>query len=131
MSAADIYKIWSTDPFFDETTRNELLAIADNSTEIEDRFYKDLEFGTGGLRGIIGAGTNRINAYTVAKASAGLADYIVSNGEEAKKRGVVICHDSRHFSPEFAQVAAQVSLMQASGYISQTSFVPYLCAHSR
>ena len=108
MSAADIYKIWSTDPFFDETTRNELLAIADNSTEIEDRFYKDLEFGTGGLRGIIGAGTNRINAYTVAKASAGLADYIVSNGEEAKKRGVVICHDSRHFSPEFAQVAAQV-----------------------
>ena len=108
MSAADIYKIWSTDPFFDETTRNELLAIADNSTEIENRFYKDLEFGTGGLRGIIGAGTNRINAYTVAKASAGLADYIVSNGEEAKKRGVVICHDSRHFSPEFAQVAAQV-----------------------
>ncbi|MBP3266110.1 MAG: phospho-sugar mutase [Clostridiales bacterium] len=108
MSAADIYKIWSTDPFFDETTRNELLAIADNSTEIEDRFYKDLEFGTGGLRGIIGAGTNRINAYTVAKASAGLADYIVSNGEEAKERGVVICHDSRHFSPEFAQVAAQV-----------------------
>ena len=108
MSAVDTYKIWSTDPFFDETTRNELLAIADNSTEIEDRFYKDLEFGTGGLRGIIGAGTNRINAYTVAKASAGLADYIVANGEEAKKRGVVICHDSRHFSPEFAQVAAQV-----------------------
>jgi phosphoglucomutase len=108
MSAADIYKIWSTDPFFDETTRNELLAIANDKTEIEDRFYKDLEFGTGGLRGIIGAGTNRINAYTVAKASAGLADYIVANGEEAKKRGVVICHDSRHFSPEFAQVAAQV-----------------------
>ena len=108
MSAADIYKIWSTDPFFDETTRNELLAIANDTTEIEDRFYKDLEFGTGGLRGIIGAGTNRINAYTVAKASAGLADYIVANGEEAKKRGVVICHDSRHFSPEFAQVAAQV-----------------------
>ena len=76
MSAVDTYKIWSTDPFFDETTRNELLAIADNSTEIEDRFYKDLEFGTGGLRGIIGAGTNRINAYTVAKASAGLADSV-------------------------------------------------------
>jgi len=108
MSAADIYKIWSTDPFFDEKTKGELIAIADDATEIEDRFYKDLEFGTGGLRGIIGAGTNRINAYTVAKASAGLADYIVANGEEAKKRGVVICHDSRHFSPEFAQVAAQV-----------------------
>ncbi len=108
MSAADIYKIWSTDPFFDETTKAELKAIENDATEIEDRFYKDLEFGTGGLRGIIGAGTNRINAYTVAKASAGLADYIVASGEEAKKRGVVICHDSRHFSPEFAQVAAQV-----------------------
>lgn len=108
MSAADIFKIWSTDPYFDETTRNELLAIANDNTEIEDRFYKDLEFGTGGLRGVIGAGTNRINVYTVGKASAGLSDYIVSNGEEAKKRGVVICHDSRHFSPEFAQVAAQV-----------------------
>lgn len=108
MSAVDIYKIWSTDPFFDETTKAELKAIENDATEIEDRFYKDLEFGTGGLRGIIGAGTNRINAYTVAKASAGLADYIVASGEEAKKRGVVICHDSRHFSPEFAQVAAQV-----------------------
>ena len=108
MSASELYKIWSTDPFFDEDTKAELKAIADDTTEIEDRFYKDLEFGTGGLRGIIGAGTNRINAYTVAKASAGLADYIVANGEEAKKRGVVICHDSRHFSPEFAQVAAQV-----------------------
>ena len=107
MSAIDNYKIWSTDPYFDETTRNELLAIANDQTEIEDRFYKDLEFGTGGLRGIIGAGTNRINVYTVAKASAGLATYIVEQGEEAKKRGVVICHDSRHFSPEFAQIAAQ------------------------
>ncbi len=108
MSASELYKIWSTDPFFDEDTKAELKAIENDTTEIEDRFYKDLEFGTGGLRGIIGAGTNRINAYTVAKASAGLADYIVANGEEAKKRGVVICHDSRHFSPEFAQVAAQV-----------------------
>ncbi|MCR5593849.1 MAG: phospho-sugar mutase [Saccharofermentans sp.] len=107
MSAIDTYKIWSTDPYFDETTRNELKAIESDTTEIEDRFYKDLEFGTGGLRGIIGAGTNRINVYTVAKASAGLAAYIVEQGEEAKKRGVVICHDSRHFSPEFSKIAAQ------------------------
>lgn len=108
MSAIDTYKIWSSDPYFDETTRAELAAIANDSTEIEDRFYKDLEFGTGGLRGIIGAGTNRINLYTVGKASAGLAAYIEAQGEEAKKRGVVICHDSRHFSPEFAKMAAQV-----------------------
>ncbi len=107
MSAVDTYKIWSTDPYFDETTKAELLAIADDAKEIEDRFYKDLEFGTGGLRGIIGAGTNRINAYTVAKASAGLAAYIVESGEEAKQRGVVICHDSRHFSPEFSVIAAR------------------------
>lgn len=107
MSASELYKIWSTDPYFDEDTKAELKAIENDSTEIEDRFYKDLEFGTGGLRGIIGAGTNRINVYTVAKASAGLATYIVEQGEEAKKRGVVICHDSRHFSPEFAKIAAQ------------------------
>ena len=107
MSSADIYKIWSTDPYFDEDTRKELASIADDPTDIEDRFYKELEFGTGGLRGIIGAGTNRINIYTVAKASAGLANYIVDSGEEAVRRGVVISHDSRHFSPEFAQVAAE------------------------
>jgi len=106
MSAAEIYKIWSTDPYFDEDTRNELLAIVGDDREIEDRFYKNLEFGTGGLRGIIGAGTNRINVYTVAKASAGLANYIVESGPEAMERGVVISHDSRHFSPEFSRIAA-------------------------
>lgn len=106
MGAVDTYKIWSTDPYFDEATRAELLAIKDDANEIEERFYKDLEFGTGGLRGVIGAGTNRMNVYTVAKASAGLANYIVDKGDEAMKRGVVISHDSRHFSPEFAQIAA-------------------------
>ncbi|MCQ2516024.1 MAG: phospho-sugar mutase [Saccharofermentans sp.] len=106
MGAMDTYKIWSTDSYFDEATRAELLAIKDDANEIEERFYKDLEFGTGGLRGVIGAGTNRMNVYTVAKASAGLANYIVESGEEAMKRGVVISHDSRHFSPEFAQIAA-------------------------
>ena len=106
MSAQDTYKIWSTDPYFDEATRKELEAIKNDPGEIEDRFYKDLEFGTGGLRGVIGAGTNRINAYTVAKASAGLANYIADSGEEAMRRGVVISHDSRHFSPEFSKIAA-------------------------
>ena len=106
MSYKDIYEVWSTDPYFDEATRAELAGIASDEKEIEDRFYKDLEFGTGGLRGILGAGTNRMNVYTVAKASAGLAGYIVSSGEEAMKRGVVISYDSRHFSPEFAEIAA-------------------------
>ena len=112
MGYRELYEIWSKDSYFDEATRNELLAITDEK-EIEDRFYKDLEFGTGGLRGVLGSGTNRMNVYTVAKASAGLAKYIVANGEEAMKRGVAISYDSRHFSPEFAQVAA--STMAAYG----------------
>ena len=102
------YELWSTDPFFDEGTRNELIAIKDDVKEIEDRFYRDLEFGTAGLRGVLGAGTNRMNVYTVAKASEGLAKYILSEGAEAVKRGVVISYDSRHFSPEFAKVTASV-----------------------
>ncbi len=106
MDYKELYNIWSTDTYFDEATREELKAIASDEKEIEDRFYKDLEFGTGGLRGVLGAGTNRMNIYTVAKASAGLAKYIVSKGEDAMKRGVAIAFDSRHFSPEFAQVAA-------------------------
>ncbi|MCR5529517.1 MAG: phospho-sugar mutase [Saccharofermentans sp.] len=106
MDYKELYKIWSTDTYFDEATREELKAISSDEKEIEDRFYKDLEFGTGGLRGVLGAGTNRMNVYTVAKASAGLAKYIVSKGEEAMNRGVAIAFDSRHFSPEFAQVAA-------------------------
>ena len=106
MDYKELYGIWSTDSYFDEATREELKAIASDEKEIEDRFYRDLEFGTGGLRGVLGAGTNRMNRYTVAKASAGLAKYIVSKGEDAMKRGVAIAFDSRHFSPEFAQVAA-------------------------
>ncbi|MBO4636348.1 MAG: phospho-sugar mutase [Clostridiales bacterium] len=106
MSYKDTYQIWSTDPYFDGKTREELLSIGGDEKEIEDRFYKDLEFGTGGLRGILGAGTNRMNVYTVAKASAGLANYIVDSGKDAMERGVVISYDSRHFSPEFAEIAA-------------------------
>ena len=113
------YELWSTDPFFDEGTRNELIAIKGDTKEIEDRFYRDLEFGTAGLRGVLGAGTNRMNVYTVAKASEGLAKYILSEGEEAIKRGVVISYDSRHFSPEFAQITAQV--LAANGIPSKLS----------
>jgi len=113
------YEFWAEDPFFDEGTRNELKAIRDDAKEIEDRFYRDLEFGTAGLRGVIGAGTNRMNVYTVAKASEGLAKYILSCGDEAVARGVVISYDSRHFSPEFAEITARV--LAANGISSRLS----------
>ena len=107
MNIEELYKLWSEDPYFDEQTRKELQAIRDDKKEIEERFFRDLEFGTAGLRGILGAGTNRMNMYIVSKASAGLGKYIVSEGEEAMKRGVVISYDSRHFSPEFAEITAR------------------------
>ncbi len=106
MSASDIFKFWLENSYFDEETREELNKIKDDPKEIEERFYKDLEFGTGGLRGIIGAGTNRINIYTVRKTSQGLADYVNSMGESDK--GVVIAFDSRYKSPEFALEVAKV-----------------------
>lgn len=99
-----IYEQWCTDPYFDEETRDELRALRGNDTEIEERFYRNLAFGTGGLRGVIGAGTNRMNRYTVRKATQGLANYILSqNGQD---KGVAIAHDSRRFSPEFTEEAA-------------------------
>ena len=98
------YEKWCTDPYFDEETKNELKELEGNESEIEDRFYRQLEFGTGGLRGVIGAGTNRMNIYTVRQATQGLANYIISqNGQE---KGVAIAHDSRRMSPEFAREAA-------------------------
>ena len=105
-TATDRFQLWSTHPYFDPETRAELLAIAADHHEIADRFYKTLEFGTGGLRGIIAAGTNRINRYTIRQATAGLAAYIQTFGPEAQRRGVVIAHDSRRCSPEFALEAA-------------------------
>ncbi|SHH63549.1 alpha-phosphoglucomutase [Caloranaerobacter azorensis DSM 13643] len=102
------YEFWLNSEHFDKETKDELLSIKDNAEEIEDRFYKDLEFGTGGLRGKIGAGTNRINKYTVSKATQGLANFIIENGSEYIKRGVVIAHDSRHKSREFSETAALV-----------------------
>lgn len=104
MSYLDSYKQWLEDPYFDQETKNELLAIKDDEKEIEDRFYKELEFGTGGLRGVIGAGTNRMNLYTVRKATQGLANYILKQG--GMEKGVAIAYDSRRMSPEFADEAA-------------------------
>lgn len=98
------YDHWLTDSYFDEATKEELRAIANNENEIKERFYRDLEFGTAGLRGIIGAGTNRMNIYTVRKATQGLANYI--NEQGAADRGIAVAYDSRRMSPEFADEAA-------------------------
>lgn len=104
MSYREQYDFWLKDAYFDEATKEELRSIAGNEGEIEDRFYKELEFGTGGLRGVIGAGTNRMNIYTVRKATQGLANYIIKQG--GRNRGVAIAYDSRRMSPEFADEAA-------------------------
>lgn len=106
MNFYERYNKWITDSSFDEETRNELLGIKDNEKDIEDRFYRDLEFGTGGLRGVIGAGTNRMNRYTVGRATQGLANYILK--QAIPNPSVVIAYDSRHFSPEFSKEAARV-----------------------
>lgn len=108
MGYMENYKKWCEDTYFDEATRAELKAIEGNDKEIQERFYKDLEFGTGGLRGIIGAGTNRLNIYTVSKATQGFANYIIKQGEDAVKKGVAIAFDSRRMSPEFAEITALV-----------------------
>ena len=98
------YEKWLNDPCFDENTKKELESIKGNDKEIEDRFYKDLEFGTAGLRGVIGAGTNRMNKYTVGKATQGLANFILKEGTQNK--GVAIAYDSRHMSKEFSEETA-------------------------
>ena len=100
----EIYNQWLENPYFDETTKDELKAIKDDENEIKERFYMDLEFGTAGLRGIIGAGTNRMNIYVVRRATQGLANYIAK--VDKKSQGVAIAYDSRHMSSEFAQEAA-------------------------
>ena len=107
MNYMEIYNQWLESDYFDADTKKELENIKGNEKEIEDRFYTDLEFGTAGLRGIIAAGTNRINIYTVRRATFGLANYIIKNTtEEEKARGVVIAHDNRHMSREFCLEAA-------------------------
>lgn len=104
MGYKENYNEWLENSYFDEETKKELKSIAGDEKEIEERFYKELEFGTGGLRGIIGAGTNRMNIYTVRKASQGLANYIIKNNGQDK--GVAIAYDCRFMSPEFADVTA-------------------------
>lgn len=106
MKYLEEYKRWCTEEVFDETTKSELMEIKNNEQEIKDRFYKELEFGTAGLRGIIGAGTNRMNKYTVGKATQGLANFIKKEGGE--ERGVAISFDSRHMSPEFSKQTALI-----------------------
>lgn len=106
MNYLEEYKKWCESPEFDEATKKELIAIKDDEKEIEDRFYKELEFGTAGLRGVIGAGTNRMNKYTVGKATQGLANYILEQGTQDK--GVAISYDSRRMSKEFSLLTALI-----------------------
>ncbi len=116
MDSRKIYDFWMQSDYFDAATKKELAQIKDDPGEIEERFYRDLEFGTGGLRGVIGAGTNRINIYTVRKASQGLANYLIKNIKDAQKRGIAIAYDCRRMSPEFAAEAAGV--FAASGIVT-------------
>jgi phosphoglucomutase len=108
MNYLETYKEWVSNEYFDETTRQELRNLESDMKEIEDRFYRDLEFGTAGLRGKLGAGTNRMNIYIISKATQGLADFILEKGGDYTSRGVAIAYDVRHFSREFAMRAAQV-----------------------
>lgn len=109
MSYIETYNKWKEDPFFDEDTRKEVEKLKD-TTEIEDRFYRELEFGTGGLRGVMGAGTNRVNKYTIGKATLGLGNYLLSEygSSICQTRGVVIGYDTRNNSSEYSEIAAKV-----------------------
>ena len=108
MNYIETYKLWLSSPFVDDATKEELNSISDNEEEIKERFYQNLEFGTAGLRGIIGAGTNRMNIYTVRRATQGLCEDIKNSGQKAIDAGTVIAYDSRHMSYEFALEAAKV-----------------------
>ena len=107
MNYRDSYEFWLNDSYFGDETKDELRNILDDN-EIKERFYKDLEFGTGGLRGILGAGTNRMNIYTVGKATQGFAQYLIESKEIDHTKGVAISHDPRNMSPEFARAIALV-----------------------
>ena len=115
---AAVVSQWLEDPSIDETTKQELRALESQPDELEDRFYRELEFGTGGLRGVIGAGSNRMNRYTVGKATQGLAEYILETAQgKDGQPSVIIAHDSRHFSPEFSLEAALV--LAANGIVAK------------
>ena len=102
------YNKWLNDPYIDETTKQELLKIKDDENEILDRFYQGLPFGTAGMRGIIGAGLNRMNSYVVEITTQALAEVLIEEGEENKEKGVAIAYDCRHFSKEFAWLSASI-----------------------
>ena len=104
MNYKELYEAWLANPYFDEDTKAELKGIAEDDNEIKERFYADLEFGTAGLRGIIGAGTNRMNIYSVGTATFGLADYILETGGKS----IAIAYDSRNKSKEFAHLSAEI-----------------------
>ena len=127
MDYMDLYNFWKTDEFFDTATRKELAELnpETDAKEIEDRFYRDLEFGTGGLRGVMGAGTNRMNKYTVGKATKGLGEYLLATygAEACKERGVVIGYDTRNNSEYFSRTAANV--------LSSMGIRVYIHAHAR
>lgn len=106
MGYMDVYNEWLSNPYFDEDTKAELRAIKDDDNEIKERFYTNLAFGTAGLRGVLGAGINRMNIYVVRRATQGLANYILKQGR--KDNRVAIAYDSRHMSPEFADESARV-----------------------
>lgn len=119
MGFKEEYELWINSAATDEETKNELKNISADEKEIEERFYKNLEFGTAGLRGILGAGINRMNIYTVRKATQGLADYISALGDDAKRKGVAISYDSRHFSETFAgETAAVLAANGIRAYLS-------------
>ena len=123
MNYMKVYQDWIDDPFFDEQIRTELRALKDKS-EIEDRFYRDLDFGTGGLRGVTGAGTNRMNRYTVGKATFGLGRYLLeTHGDNAcRERGAVIGFDTRNGSRLFAETTANVlSAMGIKTYLQKSA----------
>lgn len=112
------YQEWLSADYFDVDTKEELQSIADDSAEIEDRFYKDLEFGTAGARGIVGAGTNRLNIYTVRRITQGYAQYLLAQNEDAASRGVVIAHDNRHFSDVFSlEIARTLAFNGINSYL--------------
>ena len=106
MGYMDVYNEWLSNPYFDEETKAELRAIKDDENEIKERFYTNLAFGTAGLRGVLGAGINRMNIYVVRRATQGLANYILKQGK--KDNRVAIAYDSRRMSPEFADESARV-----------------------
>jgi len=118
MSYKDAYKQWLADPAIDDVTKEELTSIKNDEKEIEDRFYRQLEFGTGGLRGVLGAGTNRLNIYTIRKATQGLANYILKSDAYKPGMAVAIAHDCRKMSPEFSQESALV--LNANGIKTYT-----------